>query len=216
MLILVLFGCQTYAYDAVWSVALALSKAEQDVDGWLEKDCGGAYINCHGPELMNLIRSGSFRGASGLVQFNSGVRRAALTCPICRHSPASLDESLTVDPCSQVDDDGKMSFFGDRDSSKMEMPLQFYNSTLREWVMAGVISPDGLVLQRPLEWPGHPDFQGIPEDGASCEAGWHFDSSSLTCVKCKPGWFSITSGQSQCHPCQPGTYCGKEGCKVRA
>ena len=97
----------------------------------------------------------------------------------------------------------------------MELPLQFYNSTLREWVTSGVISPS-LVLQRPVEWPGHPDLVDIPKDGASCKAGWYFDSSSWICVKCKPGWFSMRSGQSQCQPCQPGTFCGKAGCKVRA
>ena len=89
-----LFGYQTYAYDAMWSVALALCKAEQEVDGWLKEDSNqGAYINRHGSELMHLIRSGSFRGASGLVQFNSRVRIAVLTL-IRHHGLATLNPKI--------------------------------------------------------------------------------------------------------------------------
>ena len=89
-----LFGCQSYAYDAMWSIALALSKAEQEVDGWLKEDLHHrAYVNRHGPELMHLIRSGSFRGASGLVQFNSRVSRAMLTV-IRSHTLATLNPKL--------------------------------------------------------------------------------------------------------------------------
>ena len=114
----------------------------------------------------------------------------------------------------KVDDAGKRIHISDRDSAFMETPLKFYNSTSSMWVTCGTVAHDGLVLERPIMWPGE-SSQGTPDDGASCEAGSYFDDSALECKLCKPGWFSFTRGQSRCLPCQPGTYCGKEGCKAR-
>jgi hypothetical protein len=61
-----------YTYDAVWALALALARSEDEVEGWLEEDCG-LHINCHGKELVQQIRGQSFRGASGMVKFNREV-----------------------------------------------------------------------------------------------------------------------------------------------
>lgn len=63
---------QIYAYDAVWSIALALAAAERSVPNWLKEDCGS--VNCHGAELMSLLKNNTFTGASGTIKFLAEVR----------------------------------------------------------------------------------------------------------------------------------------------
>jgi hypothetical protein len=62
-----------YAYDAMWSVALGLARAQEELPNWLELDCG-AQINCNGAELNSFIRSSDFNGVTGRVTFTSQVR----------------------------------------------------------------------------------------------------------------------------------------------
>ena len=65
-----------YSYDAVWSVALAMVQAEDRIPGWLEDEEEleeGFRVHLHGVEFSNLIRTQTFRGATGNLQFTRQV-----------------------------------------------------------------------------------------------------------------------------------------------
>ena len=180
-----LFQYAVHTYDAVWALILALAKAESSVPGWMSDTCG-ENVNCHGDDLIHLIRSQTFNGASGEVKFNS-------------------EES----------DSGEQLYSANRDASGMRSPIKFWNSTSKLWQEAGqyVDRPGGegeLQLDSPILWPGG-TFQ-IPEDGSACPASMYYNSSTTKCEFCGLGRFTAVDGQTVCKLCSEGQFCSHNNC----
>eukprot|EP00873_Tetraselmis_striata_P002301 jgi/Tetstr1/422565/TSEL_013373.t1 len=176
-----------YAYDAVWSIALALAAAERSVPNWLKEDCGS--VNCHGAELMSLLKNNTFTGASGTIKF-----------------------------LAERGDGEDTILLGDRDESYMSLPLEYFNPDAGGWVLVGEMRRgDGtdeqhLVINTNITWPGYVEYPKIPLDGSTCEAGWFFSYDSKACEQCAPGTFSSTPKATRCRQCAPGHFCDRPGC----
>uniref|UniRef100_A0A061S044 Metabotropic glutamate receptor 2/3 n=1 Tax=Tetraselmis sp. GSL018 TaxID=582737 RepID=A0A061S044_9CHLO len=192
-----------YAYDAVWTVALALRKAERSVSDWSSGGCGSGG-RCNGAALNRLIRSASFGGASGEVRFTS-----------------------------EVDDQGNTIHLGDRDVSGMDSLVQFYDNRTMAWVDAGRLGRGGYAAEREIVWPGMveggvpPDGRSCPAgaffDEAElecrpCGAGaFRPSEGGLGCRPCPAGTFCDTEGCEVCSPCPIGSYQsgpGSTGCAI--
>lgn len=183
-----------FVYDAVWSLAIGLAAAENDVPGWLNGDCG-ALVNCHGAALSSRIRHARFSGASGNVGF---IR----------------------DPIS--DSVFNVGAAGDRDAFAVPSSIEFYNSSARAWTTVGKLlagsaqngESSSLSLGQPITWPGGYASLSAPPDGASCSVGEYFSNVTLECLPCKPGYYSSERGSSTCLLCKAGEVCSHHGCSA--
>ena len=181
----------SFAYDTAWALALGLSAAEEEVEGWLSDSCGG-QSNCHGASLSASIRKEHFVGLTRDVQFppqNATVNSTGIS--------SSISSSRAL---------------GDRISAKMALRLQRYDAANGNWTRVGSIlgtSDSGLSDIELYEPAG---MIALLNDGSKCPPGWFFDAERLDCMLCEPGTYNPISGASTCMACDAGHFCNRPGC----
>ena len=180
----------SFAYDTVWALALGLSAAEEEVEGWLSDSCGGHQINCHGLSLSASVREERFVGVTSDVRFPP--------------------QNATGNSTSSSSSSSRAP--GDRISDNMALQLQRYDVAKGNWTRVGSImgTSDSTLSDVKLYEP--PEAIAFLNDGSKCPPGWFFDAEGLECTQCEPGTYNPISGASTCLPCNAGHFCNRPGC----
>ena len=138
-------------YDAVWTAAIAISRMQLEDDGTLDKAA-----------LLTAIRTASFEGATGRVEFEETGERGTAGLPLLLRNVRALD-----------DGEGGLSV----------AQVLTWQSTIGP---NGAAKLDRMASEPPI-WPGGERGWDLPHEVLVCEGDFVFSAASLQCEPCPRG-----------------------------
>lgn len=159
-----------FVYDCVMALSLASSAFSMRDDGTLKA----------GSDIMDAVRSLSFLGASGLVEFDDVSDRALSTVTIGIQNFVPTEDGQLMDET--------VGFWTLDGGVQLDSELLWPGST-------SVVPSDGAQCD-----PGS-YFDDDQLDCVLCEPGTSFDADAFACVRCAPGTHAPEAGMSDCISC---------------